>query len=132
MARQKEMDGQISMFSLLDEWETPELPIPERNKGVKAWVIEVAGITNSLKNNAPIRFWLVRPRQVMFTNNARRDPKAYSGWFTAAESVRGQYFGWYGGIGKKHVFIREPTWNDMVKYTREQKDYVAGTDIRPW
>lgn len=34
---------QVTMFGLLDEYETPQLPVKFRNRGVKAWVIEAAG-----------------------------------------------------------------------------------------
>ncbi len=123
---------QISMFALLEEYETPLLPVEQRNKGVKAWVIEAAGIKNSLEDEAPILFWVVRPRKVMFTNDARRDPRAYSGWFTAAESVGGQYFGWYGGRQHEPIFTRMPSMADMEKYVREQRNYKSGVEIRPW
>lgn len=123
---------QVSMFALLDEYETPRLPVKFRNQGVKAWVIEAAGIKNSLKDDAPILFWCVRARRVEFIENAKPDKRAYSGWFTAAESVGGQYFGWYGGLGREPVFEERPTFADMEKYVKQRKEYREGTEIRPW
>ena len=123
---------QVTMFALLDGYETPQLAVKFRNQGVKAWIIEAAGIKNSLEDDAPILFWVVRPRKVMFTNNARRDPRTYSGWFTSAESVGGQYFGWYGGLGHEPVFEERPTFADMEKYVKQRKEYREGMEIRPW
>ena len=36
------MNSQISMFSMLDEYETPQIPIEEQKKGVKGWVIDIS------------------------------------------------------------------------------------------
>lgn len=47
---------QVTMFGLLDEYETPQLPVKFRNRGVKAWVIEAAGWKNSLAPDAPILY----------------------------------------------------------------------------
>ena len=124
---------QVTMFGLLDGYETPRLPVKFRNQGVKAWIIEAAGIKNSLKDDAPILFWVVRARRVEFIENAKPDKRAYSGWFTAAESRDGkQHFGWFGGLGHEPVFEERPTFSDMEKYAKRRKEYRPGTEIRPW
>lgn len=124
---------QVSMFGLLDEYETPQLPVKFRNQGVKAWVIEAAGIKNSLASGAPIKYWAVRARRVEFQENAKPDRHSSSGWFTAAESCDGKnFFGWYGGLGHEPVFEERPTFADMEKFVKTRREYRAGVEIVPW
>ena len=122
---------QISMFGMLDEWETPVLPIEQRNKDVKAWVIEAIGTKNSIAMDAPIAYWAVRARRVMFTVDAKRDLKAYSKWCTGAESCDGKnYFGWLGGLGHEPIFSKRPSYSDMEKFVRMRRGWREGTEIR--
>ena len=124
---------QVTMFGLLDGYETPQLAVKYRNQGVKAWVIEAAAWKESLKPDAPILYWGVRARRVEFIENAKPDKLAYSGWFTAAESCDGMaHFGWYGGLGHEPVFEERPTFADMEKYVKRRRGYREGVEIRPW
>ena len=124
---------QVTMFGLLDGYETPQLAVKYRNRGVKAWVIEAAAWKESLKPDVPILYWGVRARRVEFIENAKPDNRAYSGWFTAADSCDGkQHFGWYGGLGHEPVFEERPTFADMEKYVKRRRGYREGVEIRPW
>ena len=81
---------QVTMFGLLDGYETPQLAVKYRNQGVKAWVIEAAAWKESLKPDAPILYWGVRARRVEFQENAKPDKESASGW-------------WYGKTSFRHI-----------------------------
>ena len=125
------MEEQLSMFSMLGDWETPLMAREDMKKGVKAWIIEMAGITNSIWPNAPILYCMARPRKVMFIRDSRKDKNGY--WDTFADCVGGTYFGWYGGRGRKYIFASKPTWNDCENHVKRELDcWKTGIEIRPW
>lgn len=125
------MNEQISMFALLDEWETPLMQPEEMKEGVTAWVIEMAAITNSIRINAPIQYCLARGRKVKFTRDSKKDKEGR--WDTFAKTVGGTFFEWYGGRGRKYIFRKKPTWNDLQKYVMQELDcWKPGIEIRPW
>lgn len=125
------MEEQISVFSMLDEYETPFMPRSEMKKDVKAWVIEYAAITNSWRDDAPIQYILVRPRQVVFIKDSIQKPDGR--WDTFGENKGGRFFGWYGGRGFKLIFTHCPSWADQVRYIKEECDaWHEGIEIRPW
>lgn len=120
---------QVSMFTLVEEYETPQLPPEERKKDVKAWTIEAYGVKNSILDDAPILFWITQPRRIIFERDSRWDSH-YQRWDTFGHSLGGNYWGWYGGHGKMLVFRRKPSIGDCLLYARQQRDYVSGTEIR--
>lgn len=122
---------QITMFGFVDEYETEQLPPEERKKDVKAWAIEAGPITNSWRHDAPVLYWRVRPRRIVFERDSRWDPH-YQSWDTFGHSLGGRYFGFYGGHGKMPVFRKEPSWQDCCVYVRKQRGYLPGTEIRNW
>ena len=118
------------MFALLYEWETPLLPPEQQNTGAVGWVIEYAALTNSLDDHAPILYCLVRPRKVIFKQNAKRERSGR--WTTYAESIGGPYFGWWAST-ERFIFASAPTWWDQVRYVKlECKQWHEGLEIRPW
>lgn len=120
---------QISMFALVEQYETEQLPPAERKKDVKAWTIQVQGITNSFRQDAPILYCIVRPVRIIFERDSRWDSH-YQKWDTFGHSLGGRYWGWYGGHGRMTVFRRKPTHGDCFLYARQWKEYVPGTEIR--
>ena len=112
------MNGQISMFELLDAYETPEIPPEEQKAGTKGWIIECSGIF--LTENGFDHDWRgVCTRPIVFEEDTRVDKRAYSGWHQAARTTKGPRHGWYGGLHK--VFRRRPSWTDCMKYMAETK-----------
>ena len=117
------MNGQqISMFAMLDEYETPEIPLEEQKAGMKGWIIEGSGIF--LKRNGNDHDWRgVCTRPIILNENTEPDPGSYSGWFQAGETTKGPSSCWYGPV--KRIFRERPTWHDCLKYmadTRERDD----------
>lgn len=109
---------QISMFQMLDTYETPEIPPEEQKKGMKGWIIERSGIF--LIENGFDHDWRgVCTRQIVFEEDTRPDRKAFGGWFQAAKTIKGPYHGWYGGLHK--IFRKRPSWADCLKYMAETR-----------
>ena len=115
---------QISIFSMLDSYETPEIPPEEQKKGMKGWIIECSGIF-LVKNGCSHNYRGVCTRPIVFEQDTRRDLKVHSGWFQAAVTTKGPYSGWYGPL--KRIFRERPTWGDCLKYMkdiREEEDPI--------
>jgi hypothetical protein len=122
---------QVTVFDLLEGFRTPLMPPEQMKPGVKAWVIEAAGITNSMDWDAPILFWKVRPRRVQFKRVPRFSEK-WQKWETGADSCdHKNFFGWSGYV-RDPTFTRRPCFADQVKYVEQQRDYTPGTPIQPW
>lgn len=108
---------QISIFQLMDEYETPEIPLKEQKKGVKGWVIQISCIC--LKKNGYRQDWTgVETRPVIFTENTHKDRDGF--WWQCCQSTKGPYFGWAKGPEK--VFRERPTWNDCLKWVRDNRE----------
>ena len=107
---------QISIFELMDEYETPEIPLKEQKKGVKGWVIQIEGIYLR-KNGWPGDWTGVETRPVIFTGNTHKDRDGF--WWQSVQSTKGPFFGWTKG--PERVFKARPTWNDCLKYVRENR-----------
>ncbi len=85
-----ELIGQLSMFELLDQYETPTIPIEEQKKGVKGWIIELSGIF--LKKNGFKEDWRgVETRPVIFNEDTHKDRH---GWWQSCETTKGPSSGW--------------------------------------
>ena len=107
---------QISIFELMDEYETPEIPPEEQKKGVKGWIIEGSGIL--LRENGfdhDSRGVCTRP--IVFEQDTRKD-KDWR-WWQAAHTTKGPYGGWYGGM--KRVFRSRPSWADCLRFASETR-----------
>ena len=103
---------------MLDLYETTEIPPEEQKKGMKGWIIECSGIF-LVKNGHSHDHRGVCTRPIIFEEDTRKDPKAYSGWHQAAKTTKGPHHGWYGGIHR--VFRDRPSWADCIKYMKDIK-----------
>lgn len=106
---------QISIFEMLDEYETPEIPLEEQKAGVKGWIIDISCICLK-KNFCKEEFTGVETRPIIFNRDTRKDRDGY--WTQDAECTKGPYSGWV--CHPKRVFRRRPTWADCLKYGRER------------
>lgn len=121
---------QLSMTAMLDGYETALLPPEERKKDVKGWTVEAFPITNSFKANAPILYWVVRPRRIVFERDSKWDER-YKCWDTFGHSLDGRYMGFYGGHGSMVVFSTKPSHADCFLFVRKEKrDWKPGEEIR--
>lgn len=118
---------QISIFSVLDAYETPEIPPEEQKAGMKGWIIECSGIF--LKKNGHDHDWRgVCTRPIILEEDTVPDKGAYSGWFQAGRTTRGPYHGWYGGLYR--ISRKRPTWSDCLKYMAERRLKDEPEDVR--
>ncbi len=116
--------GQISMFEILDQYETPTIPIEEQKKGVNGWIIELSGIF--LRENGFKEDWRgVETRPVIFKDDTKKDS---SGWWQHCETTKGPSHGWMGSVHM--IFRQRPTWNDCLKYAKENGHKDDPTDVR--
>lgn len=124
-------DGQISIFQLMDQYETERLPYEACKKGVVAWTIECAAITNSWDVSAPVQFITAKPRKILFKADSKKDQY---GWCTYYDSIDGgNYFGGWGSL--VDAFVAKPTVADCERYARERyrrdKRITPETPFRP-
>ena len=105
---------QISIFDMLDQYETPEIPPEEQKKGVKGWIIEGSGIF-LMKNGWDHDWRGVCTRPIVFEKNTSKDRDGC--WWQAAHTINGPHGGWYGGM--KRVFKVRPSWADCLRYAKE-------------
>lgn len=114
---------QLSIWSLFDEYETPFLPVDQQKKGVVGWIIEFSGIF--LRKNGFKSDWRgVCTRPVVF----EEDTNSRGNRGQMAHSIKGTYSGWCGFV--KPIFSRRPTWNDCLRYARENSNYDDPSDVR--
>lgn len=118
---------QVSMFTLVEEYETEQIPPKERKKDVKGWTIEAFPVGELGTDR--IRYWVVRPRRLIFERDSEWDSH-YQCWDTFGHGIGGDYWGWYGGHGKMPVFIAKPSHGDCFLYVKRRRDYVPGQEIR--
>ena len=119
------MNEQISMFEMLNQYETPEIPIEEQKRGAKGWIIELSGLF--LKENGFREDWRgVETRPVVFKENTHKDRRG--SWWQTCETIKGPSMGWTGSV--RNVFRSRPTWNDCLKYAREHGHRDDPKDIR--
>ena len=119
------MNIQISMFEMLDQYETPEIPINEQRRGTKGWIIELTGLF--LRENGFKEDWRgVATRPMVFKENTHKDRDGYL--WQCGETTKGPFTGWCGSVRK--VFRSRPTWNDCVKFAKENGRRDDPKDIR--
>ena len=116
------MDGQISMFELLDMDETPTIPFEEQKRGMKGWVIEIQGIytvENGFgKNMVGVTAMQVILKQDSYTRVNRtldRVEKWQDAECTGVGGCKGD--GWVGS--PKKLYARRPTWRELQDYVRK-------------
>lgn len=128
-----ELEGQLSIFQVLDEYETPKLPFEACKEGVMAWVIECAAITNSWDTAAPVQYITARPRMIRFKRDSDRDQYGWNLYYDSAGGP-GEYFGSWGA--RTDVFASRPTEADCERYAREryrrEKRMSIATPFRMW
>ena len=120
-----ELIGQISMFSILDEYETPFIPVEEQKKGVKGWIINFSGIF--LRENGFKEDWHgVETRQIVFNADTKKDK--YGKMWQDAKTIKGPSMGWMGSV--KPVFKTRLTWNDCLTWARKNMHKDDPEDVR--
>ena len=119
---------QVSMFTLVEEYETEQIPPEQRKEGVKAWTIEAFAMAKGMDTDE-IAFWVVRPRRIVFIRDSRWDSH-YQCWDTFGDSLGGNYWGWYGGHGSMPVFIKKPSHGDCFLFVKRKREYRPGQEIR--
>lgn len=108
-------ENQISIFSILDEYETPQIPPEEQRKGMRGWIIEISVIC--LKENGYKTEWTgVETRPVIFLQDTRKDRDGFT--WQHCETTKGPYSGW--AHSPKTIFRKRPSWADCMKYGREK------------
>ena len=127
------LEGQISIFTLLEGYDAPHMPFEACKAGVIAWTIECTAITNSWDSAAPVLYLAARPRKIRFKADSKKDQY---GWSLYYDSVGGpgEYFGGWGS--RCEVFVNRPTDADCERFTRERygkdKRITAETPFRMW
>jgi len=127
-----ELEGQMSIFSLLEGYDAPRLPWQDCKQGVKAWTIQCRAVADSLNDNAQILYLEARPRRILFKRDSEQDQY---GWSLFYDSVGGgNYFGGWGN--RIDVFATQPTEADCERYARaryaKERRVTASTPYRPW
>lgn len=108
-------ENQISIFSILDEYETPQIPLEEQREGARGWIIEISVIC--LKENGYETEWTgVETRPVIFLRDTRKDRDGFTWQY--CETTKGPHHGW--SSGPKRIFRKRPSWTDCMKYGREK------------
>ena len=114
------MEMQISMFDMLDQYETPEIPPEMQKEGTKGWIIVNSGIF--LRENGFDHDWRgVCTRPIIFEKDTYKDRQGR--WCQWAHTTKGPYSGWCGPF--KRVFKARPSWSDCKKHaadTRSKSD----------
>lgn len=106
------------MLSLLDAYETPEIPPEEQKKGTRGWIIECSGIF--LRKNGFDHDWRgVCTRPVELEKDTTPDRRSRSGWFQAGRTTKGPHHGWYGPLHR--IFRKRPSWADCLKYMADDR-----------
>ena len=108
------MDEQISMFEMLGEDETPEIPFEEQKKGRKGWLIEISGILLK-KNGFDEDCICVCTRPVMFERDSEKDK--YNRISQMWRTTHGPAGGSCGGYTK--IYAKRPTWKECVEYAHK-------------
>ena len=103
---------QVSMFTMVEEYETEQIPPEERKEGVKAWTIEAFAMAKGW-NTDEIAYWVV-----------------YQKWSTFGHVTEGQYWGWYGGHGNMETFRTKPSHGDCFLFVKRKREYRPGQEIR--
>ena len=109
------MDKQISIFELLGDTSTPEIPLEEQKKGRRGWIISISAILlreNGFKEDAVC----VRTEPIRFDEDSRKDK--HGRWSQFASSTHGPSHGWYGPVYT--VYAKRPTWDECVAFVRKR------------
>lgn len=110
------MTEQLSLFQLLDEWDTPLIPPERQKKGVKGWIIECSGIFLR-KNGHNEDVYAVCTRPVVFVRDTEKKPDGRTWQY--CETTRGPHHGWWGPC--YDVFASRPTWNDCLTFAERNR-----------
>lgn len=108
---------QISMFELLGLDDTPEIPFDQQKKGMKGWIIEIAGLYTTTENGFEENAVGVTTARVILKKDSATD---FNGRWQYANVVedgcRGD--GWVGT--PKKLYTKRPSWRELQNYVREK------------
>ena len=115
------MDGQISMFEMMNMDETPVIPFEEQKRGMKGWVIEISGIYEmegkKIIGVTTKQVVLERDSYTRYNRILDRNEQWQSAHCTGVGGCRGD--GWSGTPEK--LYVRKPLWRELEKYVRENE-----------
>lgn len=110
------MEKQMSMFEMLDDFNTPEIPWQEQKAGVKGWIIQITGIM--LKKYGFKEDMIgVATIPVTFVEDTKEEQynkfqKRLCQW------ARYSTGGWCGEY--KKVYAKRPTWRECQEYVHKK------------
>lgn len=117
----KQLDGQLSIFELMDLDETPVIPFEQQKRGMKGWVIEIQGIftveNGFKKNQVGVTTKRVVLNQDSYTRHNRtldRIEKWQAATCTGEGGCKGD--GWVGDPRK--LYVKRPSWRELQDYVR--------------
>lgn len=119
----KQLAGQMSIFELMQQDETPTIPFEKQKRGMKGWVIEIQGIflvENGFKKNM---VGVTAKQVVLDMNSYTRKNCAIDRieqWQGATCTGKGggcKGDGWIGSPRK--LYAKQPKWWELQEYVRQ-------------
>ena len=137
-----QIDGQISIFELLDAGElkpqTPMIAAEDFHLGVKGWMLHAVTyreksdwhyyMQNGRENDSAILYIITYTDRWKSVKEPWQDSAGR--WGTAGEKVlaKGErYAGWYGG--HRPLYYKTPTFNERIECAHQSCDYKPGIRI---
>ena len=109
-------NGQISIFGMLQEYETPLIPPEKQKQGMKGWIAEGCCVFRKEKG-FPGDWVAVCAREIVFEQDTRL--QANGRWCQHC-MTKNRSMGWYGT--EREIFSRKPTAEDCFRYVSKTKD----------
>lgn len=114
------VEGQISMFEMLGLDETPTIPFEKQKKGVKGWVIEIAGLYTKENGNKENTVGVTTVRVILDSDSETDSRGQWQYAHVIEDGCKGD--GWIGS--PETLYERRPTWRELQNYAREKyKDW---------
>lgn len=117
------MDGQVSMFEMLDMDDTPTIPFEQQKRGMKGWVIQINaiflpenGYEKTMVGVTTMQVVLNRDSYTRHNKILDRIEQWQDATCTGVGGCRGD--GWVGS--PKKLYVRRPTWRELQEYVRKQ------------
>lgn len=110
----KQLSGQMNIFELLGENETPVIPFEEQKKGMKGWCIRIMGIY-TIENGFKKNMIGVTTRRMVFCEDSH--VKYGRRWQNVKSVDRCKGDGWMGS--PEVIYAKRPTWRECQQYVKE-------------
>lgn len=110
----KQLVGQMNMFELLGENETPVIPFEEQKKGTKGWCIQIMGVF-TIENGFKKNMVGVTTRRMIITQDSHVRHGHRWQCVKSIDRCKGDE-----RIASPEVFYaKRPTWRECQRYVRE-------------